>query len=234
MLETVETVEEIVSTPKLVDKLSKLQKIRDEFVRPLDKQINELKAELTARGLQELSDKSIKSTTFKGKSEHAHVIVTMAQEFSILNIDTLKTAITEKWHKELKPKDIDYKISTDFNKALISLFTGDYVSDEEADLKTIISGKLLINNNAIHLSPANKALLLKKLKGDYEKDKKLIEEVLGQEIDNALDEELYYIAKIKNYERIQKYFTPDELKSVQDGIRRSSYVNETLKLTLRQ
>lgn len=225
-MEAADNKPKIVATSLLVDTLVELQRIKDEFNKPIDKKIKEIEAELCARGLRELEDKNVKSTTFKGKT--ASVIVGMVQKLTILNVDKLKKSITDKWHKEVKTKELEYTITADFKRALISLYMNDYVADMKLE-------KLLATSaSTVTLTADTKSLLLKKLKGDYEKDKKLFEAVLNRELRNELDEELYYIAQIKNFERIRKYFSLEEIEKVRKGIRLSSNVSETIKLTVRQ
>lgn len=96
------------------------------------------------------------------------------------------------------------KPSYDYDKkleqALKAIFTEDYSFESLGDF---LDG----------LSPApdasQKKLLLKKLKGDYEKDMETLEAVFGKSPDGDYDVELFYIHRIKNGELI-KAFLPDE------------------------
>ena len=86
----------------------------------------------------------------------------------------------------------------------------------------------------LRLSTDQQKLLLKKLKGDYDKDKKLFEGILGHEVGDELDEELYFITKIKNWERIEKYYDIEEAAKVQKALKNGIFVQQTTKLTMRQ
>ena len=99
---------------------------------------------------------------------------------------------------------VTVKPSYDYDKkleqALKAIFTEDYSFES---LEDFLDG----------LSPApdasQKKLLLKKLKGDYEKDLETLEAVFGKSPDGDYDVELFYIHRIKNGELI-KAFLPEE------------------------
>ena len=214
----------------LVDALSNLKDEKNMVCSAYDVEINRLEVELTSRGLRQLEDRNIKFTTFKG--DKASVTIGMARSLKILSVDNLKKAITDRWHGEIKTKEPDHSVAADFSRALVSLYMDDYVS--EMSLADILAKGLTFGDKGVTFTKDNLNLLLKKLKGDYEKDKKLFEGILGVTLESEIDEELYFIAKIKNWERIRKYFTQDEAIKVKLGIKTGIFVQETARLTMRQ
>lgn len=87
---------------------------------------------------------------------------------------------------------------------LKALFTGDY----ELGLEL---GEFLESQMHIVPDAKQRKLLQKKLKGDYEKDRKTLASVFDVECD--WDVELYYIHRIKNAELIRT-FLPDDMLDV--------------------
>ena len=76
--------------------------------------------------------------------------------------------------------------------------------------------------------------LLKKLKGDYKKDKKTVLDVLNlQDGELDLDTELYLIYQIKNWQLIRAYFDENRLDEIVDAVKRCIIVDETAKIGLR-
>ena len=219
-----------LTTSELVDHLSSLREMQETVLEPIIIKIKEIEANLLQRGLTQLRDKSIKSITFRGN--HASVLISLAQKLDILNIEVLKTSIPEKWHGEIKEKKPDHTIAADFKRALINLYTDDY--EDSMTIGEVLKGISIIDNKETKvLEISAQTLLLKKLKGDYEKDKELFSLHLATPINENLDEELHYISKIKNYERIQKYFTNEEIKEIKNQIQKSIYITETPRLTLK-
>nr|DAO32949.1 MAG TPA: hypothetical protein [Caudoviricetes sp.] len=164
------------------------------------KQANQIKAELQARGLAYIDDHNERYVKFYGDTGSCSV--TDAMSLEVLNVDKLKALLTpgffdSKVTVTVKPSyDYDKKLE----QALKAIFTGDYSFE---NLEDFLDG----------LSPApdakQKKLLLKKLKGDYEKDLETLEAVFGKSPDGDYDVELFYIHRIKNGELI-KAFLPDE------------------------
>ena len=219
-----------LTTSELVDHLASLRDLQETMVEPITTKIKEIEASLLQRGLTQLQDKNIKSVTFRGDS--ASVLISLAQKLDILNAAILKTAIPEKWHGEIKEKKPDYTIAADFKRALISLYMGDY--EDSITTEEVLKGVSITEGQTTKvLEPATQALLIKKLKGDYEKDKALFRTHLAMPINENLDEELHYLSKIKNYERLQKYFTTEEIREIKDQIQKSVYITETPRLTLK-
>ena len=84
--------------------------------------------------------------------------------------------------------------------------------------------------------PARKSTLLKKLKGDYKKDKKTIFDMLNisKEDDFDIDTELYLIYQIKNWDLIKAYFDIDKLEETKEVLERFILATETAKISLKE
>jgi len=214
----------------LVDILADLKSEKEEMSKVFDTEINKLETELTSRGLSQLEDKNVKFTTFKG--DKASVTVGLTRSLKVLNVKSLRNIISKRWHGEILTKDPSYSVSADFSRALSSLYFDDYVSD--TNLAKLLTKGLNIGDKAVTFSNDNLTLLLKKLKGDYEKDKLVFEGIPGTTLENEIDVELYFITKIKNWERILKYFSEEEAIQVKKDIKNGIFVSETVKLTMRQ
>lgn len=197
-----------MSTAKLINEYIRLDKrIKDD-----KKQSDCYKAELQNRAITLMNDKSIKYVKFYGDNSTASV--TDSLKLEILNMDRLKLLFGEGVIKEQVTEitRLDYKWKTKFERLLKIIFTGEYTF--EYDLDEFL--------DAMDPKPDNKQkrLLLKNLKGDYERDRDTLLTVFGyiaqgDAADKAepaapdYDVELYYVNKIKNAELI-KAFLPEE------------------------
>lgn len=171
-------------TKELISEWVKLDKQRKVNA----KQANQIKAELQARGLAYIDDHNERYVKFYGDTGSCSV--TDAMSLEVLNVNKLKALLTpglfdSKVTVTVKPSyDYDKKLE----QALKAIFTEDYSFESLGDF---LDG----------LSPApdasQKKLLLKKLKGDYEKDMETLEAVFGKSPDGDYDVELFYIHRIK-------------------------------------
>ena len=94
--------------------------------------------------------------------------------------------------KLVKKIEVKYDVDDSFKKALIALYKRDY---RQVDLQKVLEAMGLMGHQV--------KLALKKLKGDYIKDKELLES-LG--VSGELEEELDAIHDQKNYELVSRYF----------------------------
>ena len=186
-----------LSTRELVTKLICMDKERAELVR----EINQYKAEISARGNAALDDTNTKFVKYYG--ENGSCAVTSAQKLCITNDLRLR---------ELLPEGVYDKFVT-----ITSSVKYDYDSKLEKALKALNSGEccfdmtmleFLKNSALFPPQPDTKQtkLLLKKLTGDYKKDSKLLISMFGK---GSYDEELLYIHRIRNGEVLRR-FLPDE------------------------
>lgn len=183
------TTEELVSKCVSADRLIKSNKAM----------LDSFKAELQARGIQVMDDKNIKYVKFF--SDDGNCAITDSMSLDILNIDKLKKCIGDGVFNQKVKETIEtkYKFDSKLEKMLKAIFTGDYTF--EMDMEEFLE------HMSVKPDAKQKKMLLKKLKGDYAKDKALLESTFGTETD--FDVECWYIYKIKNAELI-KAFLPEE------------------------
>ncbi len=201
---------------ELVDELVKL----DKQVKELSKQADAVKAELQSRAIGLMEDRNVKYVRYYGVG--GNVSVVDAQSLDVINIDKLKEAVGEgvfnsKVTETIEPK---YKYDKKFERMLKAVFTGDYTFEYE--LEEFLTEQMGVTD------PKQAKTLLKKLKGEFEADRKTLTSVLYPDPDIQipdLDTELWYIYRIKNAELI-KAFLPDEfLDDTIENIKKSLIVD---------
>ena len=206
----------ILASESLIDKAIRLDK--EEKVKK--KELDEVKAEIQSKGLKELENKNIKYVQFYGDEGSCEVMY--KQKMEIENIDVLKEVFGNVIDTKIKTvQEIKYDIESKFKKALISLYVGDY---KEHDLDSLLS--------SLGLDDDKKKVALKKLKGEYAADKKVLE-FLGAVAEDGLEEELDIIREHKNYELVSKYM---DINAIDDNlkkqIQRALSIEDTLSLGL--
>ena len=149
--------------------------------------LNRYKAELQARGLALMDDYNVRFIKFYGEEGSAAIMDSMSLD--ILNPDKLKALVGGVYDMKVKAETkTSYKCDSKFERALKAIFTGDYIFEELGDF---------LDEMSIKPDEKQKKLLLKKLKGDYEKDKETLLSVLAPEGEEPnLDIELWYIYRI--------------------------------------
>ena len=188
--------------------------------------LNGYKAELQARGLALMEDHNVKYVKFYGGEGSA--AITDSMSLDILNPDKLKELVGEGVYN-MKVRDetkTTYKYDGKFEKALKAIFTGDYTFETTLDE--------FLEEMSIKPDAKQKKLLMKKLKGEFEKDKDTLISVLvpeGQEAPD-FDVELWYIYRIKNGELIKAFLPEEMLDSTIEGIRKSILVETKTSITL--
>lgn len=208
------------TSTELVDELVQLDRLRLQTAR----NISRYQAELQARGISIMEDRNKQYTRFYG-SAGAAASVTDRQSLDILNPDRLKLCVSEGvWNKNVTvTAETKYKCSANFERMLKALFTDDYTF--EMDLEEFLDSQM-------HILPdtKQKKLLLKKLNGDYEKDRKSLTAIFGTECD--WDVELYYIHKIKNAELIRAYLPDDMIDATIRELKKCVIVESKTAITL--
>lgn len=188
-----------LTSSQLVDTLIELDQLRIRTNRSMDM----YKAELQARGLSIMDDRNKQYIRFFG--DEGSVSVTDKHKLDITNPDRLQKWLPEGVYKKnvSETTETKYKLNADFESMLKAVAMDDYTFEMTMD-------EVL---DQLHLLPDAKqrALLLKKLKGDFDKDRKTLNAVF--KVEENWEEELYYIHRIKQAELIQKYL-PDELIDV--------------------
>lgn len=131
---------------------------------------NAYKAELQARGISIMDDHNVKYVKFYGDAGSASITDSMSLD--ILNPDKLKKLIGEGvWNTKVKEStETKYKYDGKFEKMLKAIFTGDYTFE--------VTLEEFLDQMPLKPDDKQKKLLLKKLKGDFEKDKDTLTSVL--------------------------------------------------------
>ena len=188
--------------------------------------LNGYKAELQARGLALMEDHNVKYVKFYGGEGSA--AITDSMSLDILNPDKLKELVGEGVYnmKVREETKTTYKYDGKFEKALKAIFTGDYTFETTLDE--------FLEEMSIKPDAKQKKLLMKKLKGEFEKDKDTLISVLvpeGQEAPD-FDVELWYIYRIKNGELIKAFLPEEMIDATIEGIRKSILVETKTSITL--
>lgn len=188
--------------------------------------MNSYKAELQARGQALMDDHNVKYVKFYGDSGSAAVMDSMSLD--ILNPDRLKGLVGEGVYN-MKVKEetkVSYKFDTKFEKALKAVFTGDYTFE--------VTLEDFLGQMSIRPDDRQKKLLLKKLKGDFEKDRETLISVLAPEDKEPpdLDVELWYIFRIKNGELIRAFLPEERLEEIIGEVRKNIFVETKTSITL--
>lgn len=136
------------------------------------------------------------------------------ETLDILNPDKLKELVGEGVYNMKVKEDTKttYKFDSKFEKALKAIFTGDYTFETTLEE--------FLDEMSIKPDDKQKKLLLKKLKGEFEKDKETLISVLVPEGEAApdFDVELWYIYHIKNGELIKAFLPEEMLDATIEGI----------------
>ena len=206
----------MLRSESLIDKAIRL----DKEVKVKKKELDEVKAELQSEGLKELENKNLKYVQIFGDDGSCEILY--KQKMEIENIDVLKEVFGNVIDTKIKTvQEIKYDIESKFKKALISLYVGDY---KEHDLDSVLT--------SLGLDDDKKKVVLKKLKGDYAADKKVLE-TLGAVDEDGLEEELDIIREHKNFELVSKYI---DINAIDDNlkkqIQRELSIEDTLALGL--
>lgn len=200
----------------------------DREQKELRSEMNGCKAELQARGLAVMEDHNVKYIKFYGGGGSAAVMDSMSLD--ILNPDKLRELVGEGVYR-MKVKEetkTSYKFDPKFERALKAIFTGDYTFEHTLEE--------FLDEMSIKPDEKQKKLLLKKLKGEFEKDRETLCSVLladgweGEKPD--FDVELWYIYRIKNGELIRAFLPEEMIDSTIAAIRKSILVETKTSITL--
>lgn len=181
------------------------------------KRLEELKGRLAGIALQDMENKNLKFKQLYGRYGIFNALY--RDKFEIDNFETLQAAVGALAREKInRVEKVDFEVENRFKKALIAVFKGDYSRD--IDLDGILGD--------LGLGSIEAEVARKKLKGEYKKDRKLLES-LGAE--GELEEELDAIRLYKNYELIKRFF--GELTHEKaERIRRAVFVEESLSVGL--
>lgn len=190
---------------------------------------NAYKAELQARGISIMDDHNVKFVKFYG--EEGSAAVTDSMSLDILNPDKLKELVGEGvWKTKVKENtETKYKCDSKFEKMLKAIFTGDYTFE--------VTLEEFLDQMPLKPDDKQKKLLLKKLKGDFEKDKDTLTSVLLGGVKDGesapdFDVELWYIYRIKNAELIRAFLPEELIDNTINEIRKCILVETKTSITL--
>lgn len=187
--------------------------------------MNRYKAELQARGAALMKDHNVKYVKFYG--EEGSAAVTDSMSLDILNPDKLKALVGEGVYN-MKVKEetkTSYKFDSKFEKALKAIFTGDYTFE--------MTLEVFLDEMSVKPDDKQKKLLLKKLKGDFEKDRETLVSVLAPEgTAPDFDVELWYIYRIKNGELIRAFLPIGMTDSTIEAVKKCILVESKTSVTL--
>ncbi len=200
----------------------------DKQQKRLKMELDAVKAELQARGLSVLEDRNTKYIKYYSPEGSAAVADT--QSLEVLNVDKLKELLSEGVWKQnvVETTKTDYKYKPALERVLKAVFTGDYTF--EYSLEEFIDGHMSVKPDA-----KQKRLLLKKLKGDYVKDRDTLLGILGygnKEDAPDFDVELWYIYKIKNGEMIRAVLPEEFLEQTIQDIKKCLIVEYKTSITI--
>lgn len=209
-----------LSTGDLVTKLIDMDRKRAKLVGEID----EYKAEISARGTAAMDDTNTKFIKYYG--ENGSCAVTSAEKLSVDNDLRLKELLPEGVYDKFVTvtSSVKYKYESKLEAALKAMLSGEY--SFEMTLPEYLSSNALF---PLHPDPKQIKLLLKKLTGDYKKDSKLLTSMFGR---GSYDEELLYIHRIKNGELIKRFLPDEKMKAVIEKIITCATIENEIKITI--
>lgn len=198
------TNERLAGLAELVDQGIALErKIKEDT-----KQLDAIKAELQAAAVEVMDNKNLKWLQIFGNSGQFNV--SQKEKFDLDDYAALIEVMGEKAKSKIvRKEEIKYSVEARFKEALIALFKDDFATDGQT-LDDVLQG--------LGLDAATIKSVKKKLKGDYLKDKRVLESV---GIIGDCEEELDAIRQIKNTELIDRFFsglTVDQLARIRKSV----------------
>ena len=175
---------EMLKTEEIVDILCGLDKEKKE----LDEKIKIYQAEMQRRGLKIIEDKNLKYKEFYGNGGNKAEL-TYSQSLDIINYpELLKIADVVISDNIKRVPEYKYTVKPKFAEVLKAIFNGIYT--DELTVSEIL-GK------CFDIDFQQRELLVKKIKGNYKKDKELLFSVLGADNRSRdIDVELDYILSL--------------------------------------
>ena len=211
------------TAPELVGEAVRL----DQRAKSCRKELDAVKAELQARGLVLIEDRNVRYIKFYAQEGSA--AVTDAQSLEVLNVDRLRELLSDGvWKQNVtETTKTEYKYKPLLERVLKAVFTGDYTF--EYTLEEFLTEHLPVKPDAKQLK-----LLLRKLKGDYVKDKDVLAGVFGFDPQNMpdFDVELWYIYRIKNGELIRAVLPEEFLDQTIEEIKKCLIVDSKTAITI--
>ena len=186
--------------------------------------LSRYKGELERRGQRLMDDMNTHYVKFFSTAGKAGI--TDSSRMDILNPDKLKELIGEGVYKTKIKENVktDYKIDVKLERALKAIFQQDYTFEQ--GLEEFLQ--------SMHPKPDDSQLrlLMKKLKGDYEKDRAAMIEIMQLPENTDLDVELWYIYKIKNAELIKAFLPEEGIDWTMEAVRKCILLDSKTSVTL--
>lgn len=192
------------------------------------KELDAVKAELQARGLQTIEDRNVKFIRYY--APEGNVSVVDSQSMDVLNVNRLKALLSDGiWKSKVTEENkTKYTYDKQLEKMLKAVFTGDYTFDYTLEE--------FLDQMQIKPDDKQKKLLLKKLKGEYVADRKVLMSVFGMTDDDTpgdyFDVELWYIYKIRNGELIRAFLPEEFLDATITEIKKCLIVDSKTSITI--
>ncbi|WP_249725708.1 ABC transporter permease [Paenibacillus dendritiformis] len=181
------------------------------------KRVDSIKAELTTAAYVEMDNKNLSFFQITGESGRFNVVY--KEKFEVDNYDNLINVLGEvALSKVSRKQEVKYETDSRFKAALIALYKAEYTTD--VTIEYILS-ELGLSDKVIKA-------LKKKLKGEYLKDKQLLESV---GVTGELEEELDAIRMVKNGELVERFFGQLSKEQI-DIIRNAVYVEDSISVGL--
>jgi len=178
-----------VELAQLVDQAIKLDKRMKDDKKLLD----EIKSQLQAVAFAEMDNKNIKFKQIFGSI--GHFSTTFKEKFEIDDYIKLVSLLGEVANAKIVRKvEVKYDVESRFKEALIALYKDDFSS--ELTVEDVLRG--------LGLGDKTVKMAKKKLKGDYLKDKRILES-LG--VTGECEEELDAIRRYRNWETVDHFFS---------------------------
>lgn len=211
------------TAPELVGEAVRL----DQQAKSCRKELDAVKAELQARGLVLIEDRNVRYVKFYAQEGSA--AVTDAQSLEVLNVDRLRELLSDGvWKQNVtETTKTEYKYKPILERVLKAVFTGDYTFEYTLD-------EFLMEHLPVKPDAKQLKLLLRKLKGDYVKDKDVLAGVFGFDPQNMpdFDVELWYIYRIKNGELIRAVLPEEFLDQTMEEIKKCLIVDSKTAITI--
>lgn len=183
--------------------------MRDKIIKRANKEMNAFKAELQERGIRFMEDRNSRFVKFYGACGTASI--TDSMKLDVLNPDKLKELLGEGLYKQKvkETEEVKLKFDTKLEKALKAAFVGDYTFKYTLEE--------FLDHMGIQMTPEQKKVLLKKIKGDYEKDSGLMESLFGK---GDYDAECWFFYKIKNGELIRAFLGEEQAEAAIEQVKK--------------
>lgn len=203
---------------QLVDTLIALDKVRLNT----SKKIDTYKAELQRRGISLMENRSKQYCQFFG--DDGNVFISDKQKLDLINPDRLCEWLSNGVYKKnvTETTETKYKLTPKLETMLKAIATEDYTFE-------MTLGQLL---DQLHVKPdtEQRKVLLKKLTGEFDKDRKLFNSVF--DTDESWEEEIYYVHRIKRGELIAKFLPDKDRDELIDELKKCIVVEASLAIGL--